>query len=281
MDDGEPKRIGLEDFHEDILGKAMSGLAVGKGEIASRLNSERRKVQDVLNGALDEPLIAGMAEVLGLCKSKLLVSARKEWSPSPLEIAALKQFNLPFGSMLVNSYVLWCEQTAKGWVFDTGPDSDTLLDFLEKRNLSIDAIFLTHTHGDHIACLEKLKQKTGAPPIFVHKLEAFEGANLIDEGFERQMGSLSLRALHTYGHSVGGTTYLVDGLEKPVAISGDSLFAGSMGGGMISYRDALQNNREKIMTLPGETIVCPGHGPMTTIDEERKHNPFFPEYPQS
>ena len=93
------------------------------------------------------------------------------------------------------------------------------------------------------------------------------------------MGSLSLRSLHTYGHSVGGTTYLVDGLEKPVAISGDSLFAGSMGGGMVSYQDALQNNREKIMTLPGETIVCPGHGPMTTIDEERRHNPFFPEYP--
>ena len=59
------------------------------------------------------------------------------------------------------------------------------------------------------------------------------------------MGSLSLRSLHTYGHSVGGTTYLVDGLEKPVAIAGDSLFAGSMGGGMISYQDALQNNREK------------------------------------
>ena len=70
---------------------------------------------------------------------------------------------------------------------------------------------------------------------------------------------------------------MVDGLETPVAISGDSLFAGSMGGGMVSYQDALQNNREKIMTLPGKTIVCPGHGPMTTIEEERRHNPFFPE----
>ena len=256
----------------------MSGLAVGKGEIASRLNSERRKVQDVLNGALDEPLIAGMAEVLGLCKSKLLVSARKEWSPSPLEIAALKQFNLPFGSMLVNSYVLWCEQTAKGWVFDTGPDSDTLLDFLEKRNLSIDAIFLTHTHGDHIACLEKLKQKTGAPPIFVHKLEAFEGANLIDEGFERQMGSLSLRALHTYGHSVGGTTYLVDGLEKPVAISGDSFSQVQWAGyDFLSGRSSKQPRENHDIAWGNHCL--PGHGPMTTIDEERKHNPFFPSTP--
>ena len=183
MDGGEPKRIGLEDFHEDILGKAMSGLTVGKGGMASRLNSESPRYKWFEQG-IDEPLIADMAEVLGLCKSKLLVSARKEWSPSPLEIEALKQFNLPFGSMLVNAFASWCEETAKGWLFDTGPDSDTLLEFLAKRNLSIDAIFLTHTHGDHIACLEKLKQKTGSPPIFVHKLEAFAGANLIDEGFE-------------------------------------------------------------------------------------------------
>ena len=273
--------IGLEDFHEDILGKAMRGLCIGKGEMVSRLNVDKSDVDAILSGAFDETLIAGMAEVLGLCKSKLLASARKEWSPAPLEMGCLKQFNLPFGSMRVNAYVLWCGQTAKAWVFDTGPEAAPILEFLEKENLSVDAIFLTHTHGDHIACLEKLKQKTHNPPVFVHELEAIDGANLIDEGFEHEMGSLSLRPLHTHGHSVGGTTYLIDGLEKPVAIAGDSLFAGSMGGGMISYQDALQNNREKIMTLPGETIVCPGHGPMSTIEEERSHNPFFPEYPAS
>ena len=181
--------------------------------------------------------------------------------------------------MDVNSFLIWDHGNA--WVFDTGPDAAPILEFLEKENLSVDAIFLTHTHGDHIACLEKLKQKTHNPPVFVHKLEAIGGADLIDEGFECKMGSLSLRSLHTHGHSVGGTTYLIDGLEKPVAIVGDSLFARSMGGGMISYQDALQNNREKIMTLPGKTIVCPGHGPMTTIKEERRRNPFFPEYPAS
>ena len=56
---------------------------------------------------------------------------------------------------------------------------------------------------------------------------------------------------------------------------GDSLFAGSMGGGNVSYQDALQNNLEKILTLPDETIICPGHGPMTTVGEEKEHNPFF------
>ena len=278
MECTDPKEIGLEDFHEDILGKAMRGLGIGKGEMASRLNVEKSEVEAVLSGAFDEALIAGMAEELGLCKSKLLVSARKEWSPAPLKMESMKQFNLPFGSMLVNAYLLWCEETARAWVFDTGPEADPILDFLEKENLSVDSIFLTHTHGDHIACLEKLKQKTNNPPVFVHKLEPIGEANLIEEGFERGIGSLSLKALHTHGHSVGGTTYLINGLAKPVAIAGDALFAGSMGGGMVSYPDALRSNREKIMTLPTETVVCPGHGPVTTIAEEKRHNPFFPEF---
>src|SRR6266545_1259477 len=78
-----------------------------------------------------------------------------------------------------------------------------------------------------------------------------------------------------WGHSQGGMTYVVAGLARPVAIVGDSLFAGSMGGGNVSYADALRNNLEKILTLPDETIICPGHGPMTTVGEEKQHNPFF------
>jgi glyoxylase-like metal-dependent hydrolase (beta-lactamase superfamily II) len=70
-------------------------------------------------------------------------------------------------------------------------------------------------------------------------------------------------------------TYVVKGLSRPIAVVGDSLFACSMGGGNVSYDDALQNNLEKILTLPDETIICPGHGPMTTVGEEKVHNPFF------
>ena len=73
-------------------------------------------------------------------------------------------------------------------------------------------------------------------------------------------------------------TYNINGLAKPIAIVGDAIFAGSMGGGMVSYTDALQTNRDKIMTLPNDTIIGPGHGPMTTVTEEKKNNPFFPEF---
>jgi glyoxylase-like metal-dependent hydrolase (beta-lactamase superfamily II) len=70
-------------------------------------------------------------------------------------------------------------------------------------------------------------------------------------------------------------TFFVTGLARPVAVVGDSIFAGSMGGGNVSYKEAIKNNVEKILTLPDATIICPGHGPMTTVGEEKAHNPFF------
>lgn len=279
MTNKEIQVVEREDNYEDILGKAMRGLGIGKSEMASRLGIDKARIETVLAGGDDNVMvIAGMAQELSLSTSKLIASVTNEWHLVPLEMECLKQFNLPFSSMRVNTYILWCNKTAKAWVFDTGPDAAPILEFLEKVNLSVDAIFLTHTHSDHIACLEKLKQKTLYPPVFVHELEAIDEANSIDEGFEYKIESLSLSSLHTHGHSVGGTTYLISGLERPVAIVGDSLFAGSMGGGMISYADALRTNREKIMSLPDDTVLCPGHGPMTTVGEEKKHNPFFPEF---
>ena len=79
----------------------------------------------------------------------------------------------------------------------------------------------------------------------------------------------------TVRHSPGGITYIVRGLAHPVAVVGDAVFAGSMGGGGISYEDALFTNKKEIFALPNDTIICPGHGPLTTVGEELKHNPFY------
>ncbi len=270
--------VELEDFHQDILVKAMRGLGIGKGALAERLGMDRSRLEAVLNGEVEERVIAEMAKALEIDVGKLLISARKKWIPSPLNVSGIKQFNLPFGGMRVNAYVVWSKESKQAWVFDTGPTAEPILDFLKLENLSLDSILLTHTHPDHIACLEELKQKTGNPRVFVHKLESLNRTESIDEGFEYVLANLTLKALHTYGHSLGGVSFLIDGLEKPVAVVGDALFAGSMGGGMVSYADALKNNRDKLMALPDETVVCPGHGPMTTIGEEKQANPFFPEF---
>jgi hydroxyacylglutathione hydrolase len=275
MQNDEIGKIQLEDFHEDIIGKAMRGLGIGKNEMAGRLQCEKSEVEAILSGRVDESLIFGMAKELNLDTEKLLRSARKEWCPASSAINGLKQFNLPFGEMLVNVFVTWDDHTKRAWVFDTGPLAEPILDFLNQESLLVDSIFLTHTHRDHIACLDELRKGARGPSVYVHEMEAMDGCTSIREGFQHRADGLSVDALHTHGHAMGGITYVIEGLGKPVAIVGDAIFAGSMGGGMISYEDALRTNREKIMTLPDETILCPGHGPLTTVAQEKENNPFF------
>ena len=268
----------LEDFHEDILGKAMRGLGIGKNEMAQRLGVEKPGIEAILNGEVNEKLINAMAYELKLDGGKLIRSAKKEWRPAPLEIVGLKQISSNCGDMIVNAYVVWDEVTRNAWIFDTGTDAQPIIDFTEEEKLKVDAIFLTHTHRDHIACLNDLLVKSEGAKVFVHQLELLDGCEPIEEDFKYSIDSLSLEARLTHGHSVGGLTYVIDGLKKPIAVVGDAIFAGSMGGGMISYSDALQTNRDKIMTLPEATILCPGHGPLTSVGEEKQNNPFFPEF---
>ena len=99
--------VELEDFHEDILAKAMRGLSMGKGVMAERLGIDKSPLEAVLAGEVDEETIEDMAKELGLDGQKLLLSARKEWTPAPLNISRIKQFNLPFGGLRVNAYFVW------------------------------------------------------------------------------------------------------------------------------------------------------------------------------
>ena len=133
---------------------------------------------------------------------------------------------------------------------------------------------LTHAHPDHVADLSRLATATGAP-IYLSSREQADCAQPIEEGKKFRVGELEIESRLTWGHSPGGMTFVVHGLARPVAIVGDSLFAGSMGGGNVSYEEAVKNNREKILSLANDTILCPGHGPMTTVGEEKQHNPFF------
>ena len=268
----------LEDFHEDILGKAMRGLGIGKNEMAQRLGVKKSEVEAILNGGVDENLINAIAGELQLDGVKLIRSAKKVWHPSAIEIVGLKQISTTYGNMIVNAYVIWNEMTRNAWIFDTGTDAQPILALIEEEKLKVDAIFLTHTHRDHVACLDDLLSQVNVPKVYVHQLELFDGCEPIEEGFKYTNSSLSIETHHTHGHSVGGLTYVIDGLSLPVAVVGDAIFAGSMGGGMVSYTDALRTNYEKIMSLPDNSILCPGHGPLTTVAEEKANNPFFPEF---
>jgi glyoxylase-like metal-dependent hydrolase (beta-lactamase superfamily II) len=126
-------------------------------------------------------------------------------------------------------------------------------------------------------CLDALRVETGAP-AYISDLEPTAGAQTFPAGQTFQVGRLTIEPRSTTGHTKGGTSYYVTGLAKPVVVVGDALFAASMGNGNVSYRDALSNNRKQIFTLPEETIICPGHGPLTTVGLEKRNNPFYPEF---
>ncbi|HKP93166.1 MAG TPA: MBL fold metallo-hydrolase, partial [Chthoniobacterales bacterium] len=225
----------------------------------------------------DEDALREIAPILNLSAAGLRKLASGDWNPDDVAaVDGLAQFNTTYGDMTVNAYLAWDPATRDAVAFDTGADCAEMLRRIATEKLTVRLILLTHAHPDHVADLRRLRKETGAP-VYISDLEPEEGAEPIAEGKRFKVGSLQIEARLTSGHSPGGITYVVTGLEHPVAIVGDSLFAGSMGGGNVSYQDALRNNREKILTLPDDTIVCPGHGPLTTVGKEKRDNPFFAE----
>jgi hydroxyacylglutathione hydrolase len=267
--------IQLEDNVGDIIGKAQRGLGISDSELAKKAGVDLQIIRQLREGDFDEAALLGVAPVLGLAGNPLCDLAKGEWRPERIdEREGFAQFNTHYHDMTVNAYLVWEPTSRVAAAFDTGGDSTEMVRFANRHKLNVQLILLTHAHPDHVADLPRLREETGAD-VYVPAREPVSGAEPIEEGKYFHLGNLKIDTRLTWGHSQGGMTYVVSGLARPIAIVGDSLFAGSMGGGNVSYQDALRNNLEKILTLPDETIICPGHGPMTTVGEEKVHNPFF------
>jgi hydroxyacylglutathione hydrolase len=265
--------IPLEDNVSDIIEKAQRGLGISDSQLAERAGVTADKVRSLRSGNFDADEIDRVAPVLKLSGEGLRKLASGKWAPVD-GLAGLAQFNTTYHDITVNAYLVWDPATRDAVAFDTGADCGEMLKRVAQEKLSVRLVLLTHAHPDHVADLHRLRKATDAP-IYISELEPEEGAQSIAEGKRFKLGSLKIEARLTAGHSRGGITYVVTGLTRPIAIVGDSLVAGSMGGGNVSYEDALRNNREKILTLSDETIVCPGHGPLTTVGKEKRDNPFF------
>ncbi|MDQ3117403.1 MAG: MBL fold metallo-hydrolase [Verrucomicrobiota bacterium] len=266
--------IPLEDNFTDIIGKAQRGLGLSDSQLAEKSGASLEAIRELRDGKFDRATSDQVAPVLDLNSEALATLAREEWQPNEIELEGLRQFNTPYHDMQVNAYLVWDPVSKEAVAFDSGASCAGMLEAAKQESLTIKLILLTHAHPDHIADLDRLAQETGAP-IHLSDREEATGAKPIAEGETFQVGGLTIESFLTWGHSPGGTTFFVRGLDQPVAIVGDSLFAGSMGGGNVSYEDAVRNNLEKILTLPSDTILCPGHGPLTTVVEEKEHNAFF------
>ena len=267
--------IPLEDNVGDIIGKAQRGLGISDSELAEKARVDPQTIRKMREGDFDELALSRVAPVLDLSERALCQLAKSEWHPEKIEECdGLAQFNTDYQGMAVNAYLVWDPASRAAAAFDTGADCSEMIRFAKRHKLDVQLILLTHAHADHVADLPRLREETGAD-VFTPAREPVPGAELIEEGKRFRLGNLQIDTRLTWGHSPGGMTYVVTGLAQPIAIVGDSLFAGSMGGGNVSYQEALRNNLEKILMLSDDTIICPGHGPITTVGEEKEHNPFF------
>ena len=202
---------------------------------------------------------------------------------------------LPVGPLQCNCSVIGDDLTREAIVIDPGDDIEDVLALVRKHNLQVKQIVITHAHIDHLGGAMKLRVATGAPILLNQNDYALlkmldvqaawigmanPGKVQIDQSVGQadimRTGSLTANVMHTPGHTEGSIC-LYFPAEKTL-IAGDTLFAGSIGrtdlpGG--SYEKIINSIREKVLALPDETIVVPGHGPLTTIGEERESNPFL------
>ena len=268
----------LEDTFVDIVGKARKGLHLSLEELAERSGLSVDAIQQVLDGEPDQHALLQLAHVLNLHGPSLVAQAQGQWKPKAAPtIDGLAMFTTWYGDMTVNAYVVWDPKKKVAASFDTGSSAQPMLDAINERQLTLSRIFITHTHMDHLADLDTLQSNAPDAHSYGSAAENSLGLKGLRHGDWLTLGDLRIRVLGTSGHTPGGLSYFIEGLERPLVVVGDALFAGSQGGAAYAYQEALTNNREKILSLPPETIICPGHGPLTTVGEERAHNPFFPE----
>ncbi len=269
-------RIPLEDNFTDVIGKAQRGLKLSDADLAAKAGISAADLAAVQGGEIRELVLLAVAPALGLERNALIGLARKEWYPEqPQFKRGFAMFNTTFEDMTVNSYLVWDDKTRHAAAFDTGASAQGILDTLAAENLTLRSIFLTHTHDDHIADLDRLAA-TGAE-VWSSELEPLDrpGAKTFQENAHFHLGELAIKTLFTWGHSPGQTTFFITGLAWPLAIVGDSIFASSMGGSLAHYEFQLRNNRQKILPLPADTVLACGHGPLTTLKQEKLHNPFL------
>jgi len=189
------------------------------------------------------------------------------------------------GGFGCNCYVVGSEKTKDGMIIDPGGDAPAILQTVKSLGLKTKLIVVTHTHPDHIGAVSQVKQATGAPVAMVASDgRGMRGSNFgfppptpdmaLKGGETLEIGELKFAVLFTPGHHPGEICLYGHG----VAFVGDVLFQGSIGRYDFPNADfdALMDSlKTKLMVLPDETIVCPGHGPTTSIGQERKYNPFL------
>ena len=266
----------LEDTHLDVLTKAQKAQGMTDRDLAKLAQVSIPELNSIRSGGREPAALERLARTLGLRAVEIADLANGNWhAPTVALPPGVAMFTTPFADMTVNHFLIWDPTSLKAVAVDAGTDADALLACLDRHKLTLVKILLTHSHGDHVLELDRIREKTKAP-AFSPEAEPVEGCKSVKNGQAFKVGCLSIRAHTVPGHSLGGTVYEFHGLESPLAAVGDVMFAGSVGGIRSRYRQALESIQTTVLKLSPETILLPGHGPLTTVAHEKAHNPFFP-----
>jgi hydroxyacylglutathione hydrolase len=273
--------VNLEDHLGDIIRKArsMSNIPPGAAAKAAGISEAELVALEESGQTAKRPDFAALAKLAGLNPAKLEGIANG-WLPAEKDLSVwreLRTFTTADGGMTVNCFLVWDEVTREAALFDTGFEAKPILNCIAENQLQLRHVFTTHSHYDHIEALPKIRE--AFPKV---RLRSGSKAAPVDQRNKPNeivhLGGLRITHRETPGHAEDGVTYIVGNWQEDaphVAIVGDAIFAGSMGNGNGAWDLARQKVKEQILSLPAETLICPGHGPLTTVREEKEHNPFF------
>lgn len=273
--------MNLEDHLGDIIRKGRKA-ANANAEAAAKaagLSVAELEALEESGKITGKPDLTALAALLGLHPGKL-ANIAKGWLPSEKDLSLwreLRVFQTEQNGIVVNSYLIWDEVSRDAAMFDTGWNAQSAIAAIEENQLQLRHIFLTHTHEDHIAGMAALREKFPKAHLHTNSKSAPPQQRNRSNDFIH-LGSLRITNRETPGHAEDGVTYIVGTWPEDaphVAMVGDAIFAGSIGTGFQSWDLAKQKVREQIFSLPPDTLICSGHGPLTTVGEEKANNPFF------
>ena len=271
----------LEDAYEDIIAKAQRGHGLSDLELMERSGLSMMEIEAAKSGHFDTDAAPRLAEALELNPEALTAIGAGEYQPKVTLPEGVRSFTTPapvpgYEEMTVNSYLVFDPETKDAALFDTGTSLAEPTKVVLDLGLTVKYVVLTHTHDDHIEALEEARETFKEARFLCPEGELLDDTNRIRSGNKFTIGKLQAEARLTPGHSPAGTTYFITGLETPVAVVGDAIFAGSVGGmGAEVYAHALDSIRQHILGEAPETVILPGHKSATTVGQELKHNPFF------